>query len=254
MRLVDTLELIRPHGEVAPRFCAAIVASTPRCGPAVHRGGSVLVSGFQQEQFIHIADSVLSDSSNNSPKGDDTWLGVTADVRRGRSIARHPWCVPGGSEHNIAVVHISGNDFKSKGSFVRQYLDRGFWAVFEQKMIRLREQTEDVFLVVWGDYELWARGFNDNVMDLTIRTKRPLLVATTARAQIWSLPPGSWASLTNGCAIVTLPPLNSLPTTGTLREALRKHCGDFWMPCWIRRSFISMLRTARSDRLHRGPR
>ena len=26
------------------------------------------------------------------------------------------------------------------------------------------------------------------------------------------------------------------------------------MPCWIRRSLISLLRTARSDRLHRGPR
>ena len=58
------------------------------------------------------------------------------------------------SEHKIAVAHIAGNDIKRKGSVVRHYLDRGFWAVFEQKMICLRERTEDVFLVVWGDYEL----------------------------------------------------------------------------------------------------
>ena len=124
MRLVDGLELIQPQGELAPRLCAAIMASTPRCGPAVNRAASVPVSGFQQEQFIHIADSVLSGGSNNSPKGNNTWLGVTADVRRGRSIARHEWCVPGGSEHQIAVVHIAGNDFKSKGSVVGQYMDR----------------------------------------------------------------------------------------------------------------------------------
>ena len=216
MRLVDGLELIQPQGELAPRLCAALMASTPRCGPTVHRRASVTVLGFQQEQFIHVAESVLRDGSSSSPKGDNTWLGVTADVRRGRSIARPPWCVPGGSEHKIVVVHIARNDFKSKSSVVRQYLDRGFWAVFAQRMIRLQEQTKFVFLVVWGDYEFWAGGFND-------KDKRPLLVATTACAQIWSLPPGSWASLTNCWAIVTLPPLNSIPLIGSLREALRKH-------------------------------
>ena len=71
-----------------------------------------------KQQFVHIADSVPSDGNNNSPKGDNTWLGVTANVWRGRSTERHEWCVPGGSEHKIAVVHIVGNDFKSKGSVV----------------------------------------------------------------------------------------------------------------------------------------
>ena len=125
MRLLDRLELLRPQDKVAPRFCAAIMASTPRSGPAVDRGASVPVSSFQQQQFVHIADSVLSDGSNNFQKGDNTWQGVTANVWRGRSIERHEWCVPGGSEHKIAVVHIAGNDFKSKGSVVRRYLDRG---------------------------------------------------------------------------------------------------------------------------------
>ena len=86
--LVDRLEFIRPQGRLVPHFCAAIMASAPRAGPAEHRGG------FQQKQFVHIADSVLSNGSNNSPKADNTWLGVTADVRRGRSIARHTWRAP----------------------------------------------------------------------------------------------------------------------------------------------------------------
>ena len=86
---------------------------------------------------------------------------MTADVRRGRTIARHPWCVPGGSAHKTAVVHIAGNDFKKPGSVVKQWLDVRFWAGFEQQMIRLQQETKDVFLVVWGDYELSARGFDD---------------------------------------------------------------------------------------------
>ena len=118
MRLLDRLEFLRPEDRLGKRLCAAIVASMPRSGPAVDRGASVLVSGCQQQQFVHIADSVLSDGSNNSSKCGNTCLGVTANVWRGRSIERHEWCVPGGSEHKIAVVHIAGNDFKSKGSIV----------------------------------------------------------------------------------------------------------------------------------------
>ena len=126
MRLVDKLELIQPQGELAPRLCAAIMASTPRCGPAVDRSAALPVSGFQQEQFIHIADSVLSDGSNNSPTGDNTWHGVTADVYRGRSIARHEWRAPVGSQEKIAVVHIASNDFKRNGPVVKRWLDVSF--------------------------------------------------------------------------------------------------------------------------------
>ena len=73
VRLVDRLELMRPQGELVPRLCAAIMASTPRSGAAVDRGASVPVSGFQQTQLMHIADSVLCGGSNKSSKGDNTW-------------------------------------------------------------------------------------------------------------------------------------------------------------------------------------
>ena len=61
VRFVDRLEFIRPQGRLVPHFCAAIMASAPRAGPAEHRGG------FQQKQFVHIADSVLSNGSNKIP-------------------------------------------------------------------------------------------------------------------------------------------------------------------------------------------
>ena len=145
-----------------PRLCAAIMASTPRSGAAVDRGASVPVSGFQQTQLVHIADSVLCDGSNKSSKGDNTWLGVTADVWRGRSIARHPWGAPPGSQEKFAVVHIAGNDFKTRGGArVKPWLDESFWDVFKEKMLLVRRETKGVFLVVWGDYQLWAPGFND---------------------------------------------------------------------------------------------
>ena len=123
MRLLDRLELLRPQDKVAPRFCAAIMASTPRSGPAVDRGACVPASSFQQQQLVHIADSVLSDGSSKSPKGDNTWLGVTADVYRGRSIARHEWRAPAGSQEKIAVVRIASNNFKRSGPVVKQWLD-----------------------------------------------------------------------------------------------------------------------------------
>ena len=153
---------MRPQGELVPRLCAAIMASTPRSGAAVDRGASVPVSGFQQTQLMHIADSVLCDGSNKSSKGDNTWLGVAADVWRGRSIARNPWGAPPGSQEKFAVVHIAGNDFKTRGGArVKPWLDESFWDVFKEKMLLLRRETKGVFLVVWGDYELWALGFND---------------------------------------------------------------------------------------------
>ena len=145
-----------------PRLCAAILASTPRSGAAVDRGASVLVSGFQQTQLMHIADSVLRDGSNKFSKGDNTWLGVAADVWRGRSIARHPWGPPPASQEKFAVVHIAGNDFKTRGGArVKPWLDESFWDVFTEKMLLLRGETKGVFLVIWGDYQLWVLGFKD---------------------------------------------------------------------------------------------
>ena len=142
---------MRPQGELVPRLCAAIMASTPRSGAAVDRGASVPVSGFQQTQLVHIADSVLCDGSNKFSKGDNTWLGVTADVWRGRSIARHPWGAPPGSQEKFAVVHIASNDFKTRGGArVKPWLDESFWDVFKEKMLLLRGETKGVFLVVWG--------------------------------------------------------------------------------------------------------
>ena len=120
------------------------------------------MSGFQQHQFVHIADSVLSCGCSRSPREDSSWLGVHADVLRGRRIARHPWRAPAGSQEKFAVVHIASNDFKStKGGRVRQWLDESFWDAFKQKMFLLRGETKGVFLVIWGDYQLWALGFMD---------------------------------------------------------------------------------------------
>ena len=105
---------------------------------------------------------MLSDAGDNSPKGDNTWLGVRADVWRGRRIARHPWRAPAGSQEKFAVVHIAGNDFKSsKGARVAQCLDESFWDAFKQKMFLVRGEIKGVFLVIWGDYQLWALGFMD---------------------------------------------------------------------------------------------
>ena len=58
-------------------------------------------------------------------------------------------------------MHIAGNDFKRNGPVVKQWLDASFWAEFGRKMLLLRGETKDVFLVIWGDYQLWAPGFKD---------------------------------------------------------------------------------------------
>ena len=104
---------------------------------------------FQQHQLVHLSDSVLSNGSSNSPKADNTWLGVTADVFRGRSIARHPWRAPPDSQEKFAVVHIARNDFKTlKGARVRPRMDESFWHEFDRKMAILRGETMSVFLVI----------------------------------------------------------------------------------------------------------
>ena len=64
MRLLGRLEFIRPLGKLAPRLCAANMASTRPVGPAVDRRAAATALGFQYEQFIHIADSVLSDATD----------------------------------------------------------------------------------------------------------------------------------------------------------------------------------------------
>ena len=120
------------------------------------------MSGFRQHEFVHIADSVLCCGRSRSPKEDNSWLGVHADVWRGRRFLKHSWHAPAGSRGKFAVVHFAGNDFKrSKGARVAQCLDESFWDAFKQKMLLLRGETKGVFLVIWGDYKLWALGFKD---------------------------------------------------------------------------------------------
>ena len=75
---------------------------------------------------MHIADSVLCDGSSNSTRQDNSWLGVPADVGCGRSIARHDWRAPAGSQEKIAVVHIASKDVKRNGPVVKQWLDASF--------------------------------------------------------------------------------------------------------------------------------
>ena len=87
-------------------------------------------------------------------------------------------------------------------------------------------RKQEGFRQLWAEWRSGATT-NSGLVDTRIKRKRLLLVATTACAQMWSLPPGNLESLADGCAIVTLPRFNSLPTTGTLREAFRKHLGDF---------------------------
>ena len=235
---------MRPQGELVPRLCAAIMASTPRSGAAVDRGASVPVSGFQQTQLVHIADSVLCDGSNKSSKGDNTWLGVAADVWRGRSIARNPWGAPPGSQEKFAVVHIAGNDFKTRGGArVKPWLDESFWDVFKEKMLLLRGETKGVFLVVWGDYQLWAPGFNDEQATSAAARYNGMCAEMLQRATQLDIP-SRWLRSED-------PPRT---TPGTLLAALRQSCGNFSTACWIPDSLVTLLRMARTDRLHRDPR
>ena len=110
------------------------------------------MSGFQQHQFVHIADSVLCCGCSRSPKEDNSWLGVHADVWRGRRFLKHSWHAPARSRGKFVVVHVASNDFKRNGPVVKQWLDASFWAEFGRKMFLLRGETKDVFLVIWGDY------------------------------------------------------------------------------------------------------
>ena len=54
------------------------------------------------------------------------------------------------------------NDFKTTGGVrVKPWLVESFWDVFKEKMLLVCGETKSAFLVVWGDYQLWAPGFND---------------------------------------------------------------------------------------------
>ena len=116
---------------------------------------------FQQHQFVLIADSVLCCGCSRSPKEENSLLGVHADVWRGRHFLKHSWHAPAGSRRKFVVVHFAGNDFKSsKGARGAQCLDESSWDAFSHNML-LRGETKGVFLVIWGDYKLWALGFKD---------------------------------------------------------------------------------------------
>ena len=203
------------------------------------------MSGFQQHQFVHIADSVLCCGRSSSTREGSSWLGVRADVWRGRRIARHPWRAPAWSQEKFVVVHIAGNDFKTRGGArVKPWLDESFWDVFKEKMFLLRRETKGVFLVVWGDYELWALGFNDEQATDAAARYNGMCAEMLQRATQLDIP-NRWVRSVD---------LAARTTPGTLLAALRQSCGDFSTACWIPDSLVTLLRMARTDRLHRDPR
>ena len=86
-------------------------------------------------------------------------------------------------------MHIAGNDFKTlKGSRVRPWIDESFWHEFKRKMTILRDETMGVFLVIWGDYQCWAPGFNDEVRASAAERYNGMCAEMLRRAQQLNIP------------------------------------------------------------------
>ena len=207
------------------------------------------MSGFRQHEFVHIADAMLCCGCSRSPKDDNSWLGVHADVWRGRRFLKHSWHAPAGSRGKFAVVHFASNDFKSsKGASVAQCLDESFWDAFKQKMLLLRGETKGVFLVIWGDYKLWALGFKDGQKAFAAERYDGICAEMLERASQLYIP-ARWLRFED-LAALEHPPNDSLhfarSSASKLQGLLNK--------CWIRGSSVSLSRFTRTDRFRRGPR
>ena len=104
---------------------------------------------------LHISDSVLCHQT--SAKLDNSWLGVAADVYRGRTFMKHDWT--GDVVEKRVALHYAGNDFKTDKGRVKGDWPWNFSQVVRAKLAQLKNMAEEVVVVVWGDWQLWKEGF-----------------------------------------------------------------------------------------------
>ena len=84
--------------------------------------------------------------------------GVEFDIRRGRKLSKHVWDISETSEVELALV--SGNDFV-KGNEVVDAFPQAVEVMADGWCNKLLQYEKRGSFVIWGDYDYFTRGFED---------------------------------------------------------------------------------------------